>query len=108
MQAEQICGTPPRKRERALKLERFERGLLLVAVLILIYQIAIPPIVGVFDNGDFFHVMWPAGFRHVSEKTEDMNIFLNSKFLFERPGFSKTRHISSDYKKVSEFSHYVI
>ena len=77
-------------------MDRFERGVLLVGALILIYQIAIPPIVGVFDNGDFFHVMFPAGFRHVSEKPEDMNVFVNSKFLFEKPGLLKTHYISSE------------
>jgi hypothetical protein len=83
-------------RERWLKLDGFERVVLFIGALVLIYQIAIPPIVGVFDNGDFFHLMWPAGFRHVSEKPEDMNVFVNSRFLFEKPGLLKTHYISSE------------
>jgi hypothetical protein len=96
MQAEGLDRAHPSRPGRWLKLDGFERGVLLVGALILIYQIAIPPIVGVFDNGDFFHVMAPAGFRHVSEKTEDMNVFVNSKFLFEKPGLLKTHYISSE------------
>ena len=96
MEGEGLCQNQPATRERWLKLDGFERVVLFIGALVLIYQIAIPPIVGVFDNGDFFHVMWPAGFRHVSEKPEDMNVFVNSKFLFEKPGLLKTHYISSE------------
>jgi len=96
MQVEGLSQTHPTTRKRWLKLDRFERGVLLVAALILIYQVAIPPIVGVLDNGDFFKIMAPAGFRHVSEKLEDMHIFVNSKFLFERAGWLNVDYISSE------------
>jgi hypothetical protein len=96
MQAEGLYQTHPSKPERWPRLDGFGRVVLFLGALILIYQIAIPPIVGVFDNGDFFHVMWPAGFKHVPEKPEDMNVFLNSKFLFEKPDLLKTRYIPSE------------
>jgi hypothetical protein len=96
MQVDESCQINPPKREHWLELDGFERLMLLICALILIYQIAIPPIVGLFDNGDFFHVMFPAGFRHVSDKPEDMNVFLNSKFLFEKPDLLKTHYISSE------------
>jgi hypothetical protein len=96
MQVGGLCQTHSTIRERWLRLDRFEHGVLFVAALILIYQITIPPIVGLIDNGDFFHLMFPAGFRHVSEKPEDMNVFFNSKFLFEKPGLLETHYISSE------------
>ena len=88
--------TYPTMRKRWLRLDRFERVVLLIAAIIMVYQVAIPPIVGVFDNGDFWKVMAAAGFRHVSEKPEDMHVFVNSKFLFGKPNLLKTDYISSE------------
>jgi hypothetical protein len=87
------CGTAiPR---RSLGLDRFERVLLVVAALILVYQLAVPPIVGIRDQGDYWKVMAPAGFWHVSDTPADMHEFFNSKFQFKPPGWMNSHYISS-------------
>jgi hypothetical protein len=78
------------------RLDRFERALLFMAALIMVYQLAVPPIVGIRDQGDYWRIMAPAGFRHLSEKYEDMHNFLNSKFRFEKPGWLTSGYYSSE------------
>jgi hypothetical protein len=61
----------------------FEAACLVAAAVILAYQLAVPPIVGLADNGDFDKVMRPAGLSHAAESYEDRYFFyVNSKFSF--------------------------
>ena len=70
---------------RRFRLDHFERGMLALAAAILIYQLVIPPVVGVFDNGDWGKIMGPLGLEHMSNTPEEMHQFLNLKFRFTSP-----------------------
>ncbi|MEP7272421.1 MAG: hypothetical protein ABI882_13040 [Acidobacteriota bacterium] len=69
-----------------IPLDWFQRSMLAVAAGIMIFQLAVPPIAGLADNGDWPKIMHPAGFRHVSE-TPDLALFLSPKVEFAEPGW---------------------
>jgi len=70
---------------RRFQLDRFERGMLALAAAILIYQLVIPPVVGVFDSGDWGKIMGPVGLEHLSSDPAEMHQYLNLKSRFVSP-----------------------
>ncbi len=51
--------------------DRFEWGLFLLIAGVLVYQVILPPIVGLADNGDFNRIIEPLGLEHTSEEWGD-------------------------------------
>jgi len=66
-----------------LGLDWFDRAILVIVAAILIYQVILPPIVGLADNGDYNKVMWPAG---LAARSELYISYIASKFKFIEPG----------------------
>lgn len=59
----------------------FETVALLIAALIISYQLFIPPAIGMADNGDFIRVMTLSGLDHLpTEFEEKYFLYFNSKF----------------------------
>jgi hypothetical protein len=52
-------------------MKRLELGVLLLAAGILVYQLFLPPVVGLADEGDFAKVIGQIGLRHPSNAFDD-------------------------------------
>jgi hypothetical protein len=64
-----------------MKPTRFEMVVLLIATGIIIYQIFIPPLIGLADSGDFGRLLPQRGLAHVSSKFQDNYFsYFNSKY----------------------------
>ena len=65
---------------------RFELAGLLVIALILVYQLFIPPLIGMADNGDFLRVLGRNGLSHNATEHKDKFFdFFNSKYRIIEP-----------------------
>ena len=71
----------------SIGLNFFNWSLLGIAASILIFQLVVPPVVGVGDNGDWYRLMIPAGFRHLPNHPKDAGFFVN-KVEFSSPAGS--------------------
>ncbi len=71
-------------------LDWFGRSVLMLAAVILVFQLAIPPIVGVADNGDWYKIMHPAGFKYAGDPPNDAR-FLETRIAFATPDFRSAR-----------------
>jgi len=70
----------------SLSLDFFNWCLLGVVAAVLAFQLAVPPIIGVGDNGDWYRIMIPAGFEHLPNPPPDARFFVN-KTAFTRPNY---------------------
>lgn len=72
-------------RSPAPLLDRISRVTLAIAAVILFYQLLLPPVVGVTDNGDWGRIMGPAGFEHLGKTKEETHQFFTLKVRFAEP-----------------------
>ena len=64
-----------------MKPTRFELALLLIAAGIIVYQIFVPPLIGLADSGDFDRIIPQSGLTHISaEYDEKYFAHFNSKY----------------------------
>jgi hypothetical protein len=74
---------------------RLEKITLVVAAIIILYQLLIPPIIGLANNGDFWRVMKWGGIQYVAGKDEDHLFYFIDRTFAIRPG-TRSRLISSE------------
>lgn len=80
-----------------LGLDRFAWAALGVAAVMLFYQLLVPPIVGLADNGDYERIMTPVGLKHAATSFEDKFFrYANVKYAFVAPGNFVAGYISSE------------
>jgi 4-amino-4-deoxy-L-arabinose transferase-like glycosyltransferase len=72
----------------------FEAAVLLAAAGILCYQLFVPPVVGLADNGDFPRVMWPVGIFHKTEADAHYFRFLTLRYETGAP--RRNGHFNSE------------
>ena len=60
--------------------------LLLTAGAILVYQLILPPVVGLADNGDFARILGPLGLRPLTNDRDLLYFqYINTKYLMDHP-----------------------
>ncbi len=72
---------------KALPLDWFQQAMLGLAALIIIYQIAVPPIVGVADNGDWAKVTNAAGLKQIPTDPHEHTRYFTPKLAYGEPGW---------------------
>jgi len=73
---------------RRCGLGRFEAVVLGLIAAALVYQLMIPPMVGLADNGDFHRVTSPLGLTHTLEDDAEMYLgYVDGKYRHVHPGY---------------------
>src|SRR5262245_46484675 len=70
-----------------MKPQRLEIAVLTIFVAVVGYQLFLPPIIGIADNGDFIRLLLPAGLRQIpTEFFDNYFHFFNSEYhIVARP-----------------------
>jgi hypothetical protein len=75
---------------------RFEFIIFALLAAAVLYQVVVPPVVGLADNGDFEGVMSPAGLEYIVPSSGDDPEFINRYFLSNQPHSFAAGYISSE------------